>query len=170
MHKIVYIFILYLLLPFFLYAKEPVLAILDSVDSNGLQMFHIRDYSFVCRAYGVLTLQKLYNNSKLDSKCQKEIYNLYKKNPNLKYYAQKVLKTQQTYHVEFKNRECVLYAFGEKTLSESLLENGLAVYKPIFKDDEFKYLFYNAQLKAKMGKHGMWEKNIIYKCIEELYK
>ena len=74
------------------------------------------------------------------------------------------------YHIEFKNQECILYALGEKTLSELLLENGLAVCKPIFRDEEFKYLFYKAQLKAKTNKYGMWKENFINDCIAELYK
>jgi hypothetical protein len=170
MHKIVYFFILDLFLTFSLYAKEPTTAILDNVVSNEVQQFHIGSYGFRCVPYGVLSLEKLYTNSKLTSVCQKSIYNFYKKYPNLKYYSQKILKTQQMYHIEFKNQECILYALGEKTLSELLLENGLAVRKPIFRDEEFKYLFYKAQLKAKTNKYGMWKENIINDCIVELYK
>ena len=151
-------------------AKEPTVVILDNVISNEVQEFRIGEYSFRCIPYGVLSLERLYSNSKLTSRCQKSIYDFYKKYPDLKYYAQRILKREQMYHVEFKNQECILYASGEKTFSELLLENGLAVINPMFRDEEFKYVFNKAQLNAKMNKYGMFKENIINNCIVELYK
>ena len=126
MHKIVYFFILHMFMNVLLSAKEPTVVILDNVISNEVQEFRIGEYSFRCIPYGVLSLERLYSNSKLTSRCQKSIYDFYKKYPDLKYYAQRILKREQMYHVEFKNQECILYASGEKTFSELLLENGLA--------------------------------------------
>jgi hypothetical protein len=170
MYKIVYFLVFGLYMNTFLYAKEPYLAILDNVVSNEIQEFHTAGYSFICKPYGVLSIEELYNNSKLDSVCRKSIYTFYEKYPTSRYYAQKILRVQQMYHIEFKNRECILYALGEKTLSELLVENGLAVVKPIFKDEEFRYLFFEAQMRAKVGKHGLWREKITNKCIEEVYK
>jgi len=170
MHNLVYFFILYMFSTLRLFAVEPTVAILDNVVSNGVQEFHVGSYSFVCTPYGVLSVEKLYSNSKLSSKCQENIYNFYQKYPDLRYYTQNSLKVEQMYHLEFKNQECVLYAFGEKTLSELLLENGLAVVKPLFRDDEFNYPFHEAQMRAKMNKLGMWKENVVNSCIEEFYK
>ena len=160
----------FFILSFFVYAKEPIVAILDNIPSNAYQEFHIKNYAFSCSTYGVVPIEKLYLNATLNSTCQKKISDFYKTDPNSKYFAQRVLKVQQQYHLEFKEGECTLYALGQKTFSELLLENGLAIIKPLFRDDEFKYLFNQAQKRAKANKKGMWKDNVIKSCIAELYK
>ncbi len=151
-------------------AKEDTLAILTNVTSNGVQKFNIGNSTFLCDAYGVLTLEKLYENSNIDSKCQDTIKNFYKKYPPLKYYTESVLSVQQMYHIEFKNQECVVYAKGQKILSEILLEEGLAVKNPLFKDQEFGYAFDKAQLNARFHKRGLWQEEILGACVDSLYK
>ncbi len=151
-------------------AKEPLLARLEGTISNEIQKFGIQNYTFECKPYGILTLEALYKSSKTDSVCQKSIDRYYKKNPKLKYYADRILKYKQLYHIEIKNRECAIYAKGQTTLSELLLYEGLALKKPMFRDEEFDSYFTNAQRKAKIEKKGLWGENIFANCVKELYK
>lgn len=166
MLKLIYF---YILLITALDAKEPLLTTLVNVVSNGTQQLSVGDYSFFCVPYGILTLEKLYNNSKINSTCQKKVQNFYIKHPYLEYYSSSILYTQQMYHIEFKGKECVLYAKGQKILSEILLEEGLAVKQPLFEDEEFKYLFFKAQSRARMNKKGLWEEDILSACIDSLH-
>lgn len=170
MHKSVYFFFITILLHTLLYSKEPTMAILRDITTNSIQKFSIGQYSFYCRPYGVITLEKLYQNSKIDSKCKESINNFYKKYPNLEYFTMKLLKVGQMYHLEFKDKECVMYAKGQKTLSEILLSEGLVVNKPMFKDEEFNFLFERAQTNAKLLKKGIWGEKVLKDCIAELYK
>ena len=164
------IFILYVLLSLTMEAKEPTLAILNDTISNEVQEFGIGNYTFECRPYGILTLERLYSTAKPGSICRNDIDMFYKKNPKFKYYANRLLEYKQTYHVEIKDSECILYARGQVTLSELLLVEGLAVKKPMFKDEEFVSYFTLAQRKAKIDKKGLWGEKIFNNCIAELYK
>ena len=164
------ILIFYTLLGTELCAKEPLLATLNTTLSNEIQKFTIGSYTFECKVHGVITLETLYNSSKVDSRCQKSIDKFYIKNPKLKYYVDSILKYKQKYHIEIKNRECIIYANSQITLSELLLKEGLALKKPRFKDEEFYFYFSLAQRKAKIEKKGLWNEKIRTNCIEELNK
>ncbi len=164
-----YIFIsLFFILNISIYAKEPTLAILRSVQSNEYQKFSIGMYEFICRPYGVLTLQQLHKKADTNSSCQKAIEVFFKKNPLDKYYAQNLLKQSQTYHVEFKDSMCVLYASGKMSMSELLLKKGLALNILDFEDKEFKHSFKNAQNYAKNKKVGLFKEKIQEKCLPYL--
>ena len=151
-------------------AKEPFLPILKSTFSNEVQKFGEGSYTFECTPYGVLTLEKLYNSTKLSSICKKTIKEFYSKNQMLKEYTNNLLEYQQQYHVEIKDKGCVVYAKGQMTLSELLLKEGLGVMQPTFKDKEFENYFILAQRRAKMEKKGLWNTQIFTNCIEEFYK
>lgn len=151
-------------------AKEPVLAILGNTYSNEIQKFGIGNYSFECKPYGVITLEKLYNDAKEGSFCKENIEKFYKKYPKLKYYSDSILKSKQQYHIEIKETKCIIYAKGEITLSELLLTKGLAIKSPSLKDEEFENYFTLAQRKAKIEKNGLWGEQIFSSCIEELSK
>ncbi len=173
MPKLIFFFILLSVFLSYLssaYAKEPILAILNNIVSNETQKFSIGNYSFFCEPYGILTLEKLYKNASIDSTCRKKVQNFYIKHPDLEYFSSTILDIQQMYHIEFKGKECVLYAKGQKVLSEILLEEGLAVKQPLFDDDEYNYLFMKAQNRAKFNKIGLWEDDNLGVCINILYK
>jgi len=164
MHK----FILQILFITYLNASEPVLAILDNINSNALQEFNIGKYSFYCSAYGIISLENLLQRTKVDSACKKSIDIFYKKNPDLRYFSNEVLHLRQRYHVSLKQNECLVYAKGELSLSELLLKNGLAVLKPQFKEEEFIYRFEKSELEAKLKRIGLWSSGIYKSCISEL--
>jgi len=148
-----------------LLAKEPTLAILKDVHTNGMQRYGIKNYTFVCTPYGVVSLEKLYTRSPKKSQCRKEIANFYKKNPNLQNYSLSQLHTMQSYHIEFKEEKCLVHSHGEVTLSEMLLLNGLALVKLGFDDDEFRFAFVGAQKSAKEKKKGLWKETIYESCL-----
>ncbi len=170
MHKIIFFIFIHISIVSSLDAKKPTLAILLNVISNDTQKFTMANYSFYCSPYGVVTLERLFNNSEKESICQQSILGFYKKNPTLKYFTDGILKVRQTYHLEFKDERCTLYAKGKMTLSELLLKKGLAVVKPDFKDDEFIYAYEKAEFKAKIDKDGLWSSNIMKNCTSELIK
>lgn len=168
MNKLPFIFAL--LFATILVAKEPTLAILNSVGSNDIQKFNISTNSFECKPYGVVSLDALHRAASVNSSCRKKIEDFYKKNPNSKFFSFNLLKIMQMYHLEFKDKKCVLYANGQTTLSELLLSNGVAFVKKGFEDDEFKALFYKAQKNAKFLKIGLWKEDILKDCMVEAYK
>jgi hypothetical protein len=154
----------------FLDAEEPTMAILKSISTNSKQNFNIQNYDFYCEPYGVVSLEKMHDNSGNGSKCRESIDGFYKKHPDLKYFTQGILKPEQMYHIEFKEKMCVIYARGQKSLSELLLENGLAVNKRTFNDEEFNFIFKKAETNAKLLKRGSWSEEIDKECAIELSK
>ncbi len=170
MLKSINIYLFYLSLASFLVATEPTLATLEKIVSNDRQKFSIKNYNFYCKPYGIVTLDELYSNATLDSTCKKSIESFYIKNPELKYYSSNFLKIKQMYHLEFKDDRCILFMQGQKSLSEFLLENGIALQKPFFKDKEYSFLFKKAQQRARILRRGMWSENILRECVVELYK
>lgn len=154
----------------FLFSKEPSLVFLNRVISNEVQNYSIGNFNFNCKPYGVITVDELYVNTTSDSKCKKSVLEFYKKNPNARYFSLNLLKIKQMYHLEVREKECLVFAQGEKSLSEILLENGLAFQKPHFKDKEYKFIFYQAQQRAKYTKKGLWSENIMVNCISEINK
>lgn len=169
MLKKINVIILYFLFTIPLHAQEPFLAILDSVFSNTTQEFRAGEYSFYCKPYGVLTLDMFLNNANLDATCRNKIDKFYINHPYLKNYSLILLELEQRYHIEFKDTKCILYAKGQYTLSELLLKEGLALIKPSFMDDEFRYSFFKAQKKAKIEKKGLWKEKGLYGCIMKVY-
>ncbi len=151
-------------------ASEPRLAILNSVVSNELQLFQIRRNSYACKPYGVITLDKLRLNSAQGSLCKKSVERFYVQNPDAQYFSLNLLKVKQTYHLEFRDDRCVLFAKGEKSLSELLLENGLALLRPNFQDEIYAFLYKKAQNRARVLRRGLWGENIKKECIAELYE
>ena len=160
------IFTLFIITQNFLYleAKEPNLAILKNIDSNDFQRFSIKNSSFTCEPYGVLTLEEIYKKSKKDSVCRKNIEKFYLQNRDLLYYSESFLKVGQTYHIEFKSSKCIVYAQGQTTLSQLLLRKGLGVKKLRFKDEEFDALFSDSENSAKATKKGLWRSDIRRSC------
>lgn len=170
MPKISYIFILPLFLTQSLISKEPIMALLTDIQSNDLQHFKIGNYKFECKPYGVIGIDELYNDKLFNSECKKNILKFYKKRADLKYYTRSKLHIMQLYRIKFKDDRCLISVAGEKSLSEFLLEEGLAVRKPLLKDDEYEYYFFKSQLNAKMLRKGIWKENITRECISNIYK
>lgn len=159
-----------LLFSTYLAAKEPMLALLQSVHSNTQQHFKISNQSFVCHAYGIIGLEYLMQKSKLDSICKKSIERFFVKNPYAKEFTLRNLELMQRYHIDLKQDGCVLFASGKRTLGELLLREGLALVKPDFKDREYNSLYKNAQLNAKLEKNGVWKEEVRRECIVNIYE
>lgn len=100
--------------------------------------------------------------------CKKSIEQFYTQNPESEYFALNILKVKQMYHLEFHENSCTLFAKGEKSLSELLLENGLALVKPNFRDEIYTTIYKKAQKKARFLKKGLWSENIANECVVEL--
>ena len=170
MYKIFRYIFIFLLLNISTFSKEPTLSILRSVDSNGYQKFSIGMSEFICRPYGVITLEELFKRATLNSPCRKTIKKFFSKNPLDRYFSQNLLKNRQTYHVEFRKNRCVLYANSKESLSELLLKNGLAFKEAGFNDEEFNHSFTQAQDYAPRLKIGFYKERVEYECEQEINK
>lgn len=168
MNKIIYFLLITVVTVSSIYSKEPTIATLKAVYSNAHLKFGISKREFLCKPYGLITIDELYLQAKAGSTCKKSIDKYYMQNPRDKYYSSSLLKTRQNYHVEFKNNRCILYARGLVTLSELLLKKGLAIKASTFKDVEFDYYFSEAQIEAKEKNIGIYKNKIETKCISEV--
>jgi hypothetical protein len=165
-----YKYFIFFLFTHFLFANEPTLAKMVWVDSNELQKLSIANTSFFCSPYGIVSLDKLYKRSELNSECKAKIKLYYQYHPQDLYFANTLFKRGQRYHLEFKQDSCVIYAQGQYSLSELLLKAGLAVRKPNFNDREFKASFYKAQEIAIKNRNGLWKDDLVRNCLSEIYK
>ena len=168
MCKLLNIFLLLFLLKYALYAEEPVLATLVKITSNEKQEFKIGTYNFTCTPYGIITIEELYRDAKSDSVCRKSIFKFYEQNPNLEYFAAKKLKALQSYSMVFIDGKCVISTAGEKSLSEFLLDEGLAIKIPNSLEKEYDSYFHKSELEAKVMKKGIWEGNLPKECISSI--
>lgn len=152
------------------FANEPTLALLRNINTNTQQQLSIGEYHFICNAYGVLGTTQILERENLNESCKEELLLFYKKNPLSSYYAQRNLHLQQLYHIEFKEQQCLMYVQGQRTLSELLLEEGLVVLKPHFKDKEFFAPFTRAYESAVFQRKGVHKDGVLRKCFAEFYK
>lgn len=168
MSKIIALFFLQVFILLDLHAKEPTLGILQNVYTNSIQQFSLENTNFYCQAYGVVSLEEIFNSKERSDECKEAIQKIYIQDPSLKYFSARLLKKKQRYHVEFREQRCILYAKGQYTLSELLLKNGLALMKENFADKEFLYSFHKAQRTAQRQKKGIWSNSIVVECISSL--
>ncbi|MDY0121450.1 MAG: hypothetical protein RBR54_05860 [Sulfurimonas sp.] len=165
MYKIISVFFLQHFILLSCIAAEPALGMLRAVQSNAFQKFSFSNTHFGCRAYGIVSLEELYHNTNTNDVCRSKIQRFYLKNPHSQYFSATLLDVKQLYHVEFRERRCIVYAQGQMTLSELLLQNGLALLKPEFQDKEFRYLYNRAQKNAKLNEKGIWADETLSECI-----
>ena len=165
MHKFFSIFIFLILCFNALLAREPFLATLMKVSSNDIQIFKYGSIEFICTTYGAITIDEIYKYADKTSRCKKSIDLFYKKEKALRYYTNSKLKVYQLYSLIIKeDHRCLINISGEKTLSEFLIEEGLAVKQPDFNDKEYNYYFEMSEKKAKEGLAGIWANNIMKDC------
>ena len=165
MYKLFNIFIFLFIFTQTLIAKEPTLATLVNVVSNDVIEFVYENNKFSCLAYGVITIDEIYRKTDKDSNCKKSIEKFYNKRKDLIYYTNSKMKVYQFYPIIFKkDNRCIINIAGEKTLSEFLIEKGLAVKKLLLKDKEYAYYFEQAEKKSKLNQEGIWKENIIKDC------
>ncbi|MDF1874546.1 thermonuclease family protein [Sulfurimonas sp. SAG-AH-194-I05] len=149
---------------------EPQMAILYNIITNDMQEYKIGNTKFVCSPYGVMSIDEMYRISKPDSTCAKSIIKFYEKRRDLQYYIYSKIRVQQQYPIVYKNGRCIVNIEGERSLSEILLAEGLALRQPLFKDKEYFSYFYNAQNKARTEKKGLWGENINRDCVASIYR
>ena len=153
-----------------LFADGLQYAQLQSVSSNTIQNFSIKMSHFALPPYGVITLEQMMADNKIALPCKQRIQSYFVAHPEQKEYALTHLHVRQIYAIELKKSKVILYAFGQKTFSEALLAEGLAVKEPNFEDDEFRYLFLKAQEGAKKNLLGLWSDEVMQTCVIGAYK
>lgn len=151
-------------------SKEPTMAILDGVLSNTHQKLSIKQMSFICEAYGVISPVKLVQKIDLSDGCKKSLENFYLKNPYKKHFVRLELHPMQMYRVIFRENKCLLFARGKSTISELLLREGLVVLEPNFRDREYENLYKYAQKSARVEAKGIWGDDLRRDCLAEIYE
>ncbi len=158
-------FILLLIFATTLYGEMSV-GILTSIDMNSKQTLLNRNTTIVCEAFGVIPLEKMVENGASPEECRKHIGEFYRTHPHKKVFAKEHLYIQQTYHYEKIGQGCILYANGAETLSEMLLENGLALIDPAFNNSEWNGRLKKAQTGAQSSKTGLHDTLIQKFCMK----
>lgn len=147
------------------------MATLEKIPSNTLLGFQTNNHRFYCQQYGIYDLDSFTQQKKVEPYCINGVKRIQKKYPLMQYFGQKHLKIYQNYHIVFFKESCQLFSDGPKSYAEVLVENGLAVVKPKFKNrDYYYYLLQKAQTRAKINKIGIWEVFGMNECVQSLYK
>jgi len=163
-------YLLILLTPL-LFAKEPIIMKLSSIYANDIFLLNYKQSSYYCEPYGVISIAKIKTKKDINPTCKKAFEDFIVKNPKLNNFAKYHLHVEQYYRVDFKSQgKCLLFSKGKKTYSQDLLLNGLAILKPNFKDEEYRYIFLKSYKSAKMRKKGIWKVPTLRTCIAEMFK
>lgn len=153
-----------------LLAQEPRIFLLESIDAYDNSLFRNRQSRVACAPYGVLTIRQLLWRTDTKSSCRKTLLDFIAHNPKLYHFLHYVMHLEQGYRVELKKSGCVIYLGSKRTLSELLLAEGVALKRPYFSDEEFRYRFYHAQRSAKVNMRGIWSDEKLRSCIGEFFK
>ena len=164
----VFSFLFFLTLP--LQSQEPNIMILDAIYANDSYLFHHGHDQTVCKPYGVWTIERALRRSDIGSVCKKTLDDFLLHNPKLRYFSSYKMHVEQGYRIAFRNSECIIYLGSKQTLSEALLQAGVAIEQPGFSDEEFRYRFYQALRAAKVNKRGIWSDAKLQSCMSEFFK
>ena len=153
-----------------LQAQEPNIMLLDAIYTNDSYLFRTKQARYLCKPYGVWTLDRVVKNSHITPVCKKALDDFILHNPKLHRFAWYVMHLEEGYRVEFRDKECIIYLGSKQTLSEALLQAGAAIEQPGFSDEEFRYRFYQALRAAKVNKRGIWSDAKLQSCMSEFFK
>lgn len=149
-----------------LYADITV-GILKSVEGNSKQTLLTKNTVLGCEPFGIITLEKMLRNAASTQECKKAVSDFYTSHPHDKQFAREHLYVQHSYHYEMIKEGCVLYANGNQTYSEMLLDQGLALIDPSFNNNEWNGRFKRAQKGSEYQKNGLHDTLIKKWCIKE---
>ncbi|MEA1916316.1 MAG: hypothetical protein U9N42_02180 [Campylobacterota bacterium] len=146
------------------------LFLLKKIYNNTYMKFKYKNTPYTCRPYAVVTLDEMEKSLVFNEVCQDAFKKYYINNPYAKSYAKLHLHLEQLYHLEpKKRRDCIMYSQGTRSYAESLLYEGLAVIKPSFRDELWKFRLNRAQLSAKDKREGVWGTTLLRECIAGIY-
>lgn len=155
---------------FTLDAKEPTMMMVKRGINNSLQEFQIAPYySFVCKPYGVVTIDEVLNSKETDKECKNTLQKFYIQHPRLYNLYRRYLKRKSFYHVEYLEKSCLVHVKGELTFSEILLQNGIALIDKEFKDETYNARFKSAQKSAEIWERGMFSDPKLLSCMKRFY-
>lgn len=141
---------------------EPVLGILQQVQHNNLLHFKISSNAFTCKNYGIVMIDEVKG---IENTCKIQLDTFIAAHPEYHYFSQKHMTRYQQYHLNIIDSECLLYVQGKKSLSELLLENGLAVRDKLKKNTILDYKFKRSVMRAKNEKKGIYSDAILRSCV-----
>ncbi len=164
--KIMYkLFLIFIVLGISLYAQDS-LALLKKVQNNSALYMSYKQQNFVCKPYGIETVEELLERSDVNSSCKNFLNEFRKQHPKEKVFAAYFLHKQQLYSVSDIKQRCLLHLSTGYSYSEALLEKGYARVLPdyTFTDVILKYRFTRAVKRAKINKAGLWSDMKVRDC------
>ncbi len=153
-----------------LYAQNPNIMLLDALYANDTYLFRAKQTRYLCKPYGIWTLDRVLKNTHITPVCKKVLDDFILHNPKLHHFVWYMMQIEEGYRVEFRGKECIIYLRSKRTLSEALLQAGVAIEQPGFSDEEFGYRFYQALRAAKVNKRGIWSDAKLQSCMSEFFK
>jgi hypothetical protein len=159
------IFTLLILMTISIHADD-ILALLKGVENNSALHMNYGQQPFICRPYGVETVDELAERIDVNSSCRQYLNDFRKAHPKERYYAASLLHAQQQYSVRSIEGRCLLNLSSGHSYSEALLEEGYARVLPllVFKDNLLDYRFKQALRRAKIRKLGIWSDLNVRNC------
>ena len=159
------LFVVFIVLITSVYAKE-ILALLKKVENNAALHMSYKQQRFVCKPYGVETVEELLERVDVNSSCKYFLNEFRKQEPKEKYFAVSSLHIQQQYNVSAIKDRCLLSLSSGYSYSEALLEKGYARLLPkyTFSDNILEYRFSRAVKRAKIQNAGIWSDVNVRNC------
>jgi hypothetical protein len=158
-------FLIFIVLVWSLDAKS-IVALLKSVEDNDNLHMVYQQKDFVCKPYGIQSINALISSIDVNSSCMTYLMDFRKSNPKEKFFAQVSLEVQQLYSVKGVEGKCLLHLSSGHTYSEAILEAGYARIPITLKYDDplLKYRFKRALQRAKSSKLGIWSDVNVRNC------
>ena len=159
------LFLVFIMLSISLYAQG-ALSLLKKVENNSALHMSYKQQDFVCKPYGVETVEELLERSDVNSSCKYFLNEFRKEHPKEKVFAASSLHQQQLYSVSGIKQRCLLHLSTGYSYSEALLERGYARVLPdyTFTDVILKYRFTRAVKRAKINRAGLWSDTKVKDC------
>ncbi len=157
------------IIPLFkLNAQEPTMAMVSHIYDNTYQKFQVSGYSFICKPYGIVTIESLLNDEQLDEGCRSKLQRFYLKQPELSSFVYKFIHTKSFYHLEYTESSCLVYVKGQESYSELILREGLGRIEKNFKNRIFKKRFERMQRIGENSNKGVYKDPDVYSCIKNI--
>ena len=149
-----------------LHAEVPETAMLVETPDNAGLLFKSGQSRYLCKPFGVRTLEELAADRRTNSLCKKLFAEYAVRNPENMQFAATTLKRFQFYRIEPVKDRCILYAKGRVSYSEMLLHEGLAVIKRGEVRRELRRSFERAEAGARQKRRGFWKDSLAVECAE----
>ncbi len=163
-------FLFFLFFPLLLYCDTTYIMELEKILSNDTYLFRYRQDRIVCNVYGIIPIEAILRDTRLNRVCHEKLVQFFLKNPKMLYYAHYRLHERSFYHVELKEGKCLVFLDSPRSFSQELIKEGLALYDPFLHDKIYGFLFLQAEKIAKRLSRGVWQESQLKACLANYIK